>query len=371
MLNKSFEYITYLIIFIILLFGGIANLYIFEIIGFLFSSILFLIILYKKKNMLYPPGSLVFIFFISFQLISLIWTKNIFNSIEYLLLFLSSLFLNIFFYNFNQLKTKNIESIIIILGIIFGILFIFTQIIPIPFLIKILPDTCCSLYTPYSNNHNLIGDYWVLITVIGIYRYIYKQSLKNILLISISLTFTILSQSRSAFLSLLVALYLIFNNQEFPKKIMRYIKIFIYLILGIFIFLSMGKTTIFSRPYYFQGIFSLFKNPMGVGMGNFRELTKNSEFGLSTLAGSSAAKAHNIFLEVFSGIGFFGISFILWLLVSLKGVIRNVEKVNFLYLLIFVAISVNFFFNVTYAIPSMLWIWFISLAIIQRNASEN
>jgi len=369
--NSFLKFAALLLIFLNLLLGGIANSYIYELTGFISFTILFLIVLNKKQKISFPTGSVIFAFFISFQLISFIWTKNIFNSIEYILLFVSSFFLYLFFYNFKEIKLKSIETLIILLGIVFGMLFIFTQIIPIPFLIKLLPQTYYSLYSPYSDNHNLIGDYWSIITIIAIYRFINKKSLKNIFLISLSLVFIVLSQSRSAFLGILIPTYLLLHNQILSTTTKKYIQIFIYLVFGIFIFSSIGKTTIFARPYYIQGIFALVKKPFGVGMGNFRSFTNNVKFGLTFIPNSSAAKTHNIFLEIFSGIGIFGVSFILWLIVSLKKVIRNIEKVNFLYLLIFVAISVNFFFNVTYAIPTMLWIWFSILGIILSESVKN
>jgi len=371
MLNSKLKKINFIILFIILLLGGIGNSYTIEILGFILSSILCTIIIYKKNKVFFPKGSLIFALFISFQLISFLWSKNIFNSIEYIILFTTSYILYFIFYNYEQNELISIEKLILYLATIFGLLYIFTNIVPISFLKGVLSENCCNLYAPYSNNHNLIGDYWSIVTVISAYKFTTNKSIKNIILISLSLFFIILSQSRSAFLSILFSIYFLIQNKKIQKNTKIYVDIFLYLVLGIFILLSTRKTTIFARQYYIQGIFAIFKKPFGTGMGNFKSFTENVEINLNPLLNLSAKKAHNLILEVFSGIGILGTSFILWISYILKDIAKNFHKVNLLYFLIFISLSVNFFFNVTYAIPTMLWIWFISLGTIQKSIFKN
>ena len=359
MKNNLIRLIISLLFFLILAFGGFGNLYIIEIAGLAVSGILFLTQFYSKKDYKFPKQTNIFLIFIACQLVSLIWSNNIFNSIEYIVLFISSFGFWIFFYNSDNFYKKYLIKIIPILGILFFLSFFFTSVIELPFLKKFIPENTCTLYSPYTMEHNHLGDFWAIISLIYIVGFLTKQRFMYILGISFGLFVLVFSQSRSALMGILVSLYLFLINKNFSKETKKYFKLIVLFLILIFLIISAGKVTFFSRPYYIQAIISLFKNPLGVGMGNFKYISSNiTTFNFAT---SSAAKAHNIFFEVTSGLGILSISFIVFFVSAFR---EALKKKNYnLPLLIFILITVNFSFDVTYAIPTMLWLWFSTLGI--------
>ena len=77
------------------------------------------------------------------------------------------------------------------------------------------------------------------------------------------------------------------------------------------------------------------------------------------------AFAHNIVLEVVVGVGVLGVFFVAWLIKVLLDIVRRGKS---LYSALFVALTVNFFFDTTYYIPTMIWLWFIFLGFSQKSA---
>lgn len=363
MKNNLVKPIICLLIFSLLMLGGFGNFYTIEIAGFAISLILFLIQFNSKKDFKFPKQTSIFLIFIACQFISLLWSKNIFNSIEYIVLFIGSFGFYIFFYNSDSFYKKYLIKIIPILGILFFIAFFFTEIIKLPFLTTLIPKNTCTLYSPYTKEHNHLGDFWAITTLILIVGFLIKKKFIYILGISFGLFVLVFSQSRSALMGILVSLYLYLTNKDLPKEIKKYFKLIIFFLILIFIIVSAGKVTIFSRPYYIQAIISLFKNPLGVGMGNFRYVSSN--ITALNFATSSAAKAHNIFFEVTSGLGILSIPFIIFFILAFKEVLT--QKNYNLPFLIFILLTVNFSFDVTYAIPTMLWLWFSTLGISQSK----
>lgn len=361
--NKSVRIIICILLFLLLFLGGFGNFYIIEIAGFAISLILSLTQFYSKKDFKFPKQTSIFLIFIACQFISLLWSKNIFNSIEYIVLFISSFGFWIFFYNSDNYYKKYLIKIIPILGILFFIAFFSTEIIKLPFLTTLIPKNTCTLYSPYTETHNHLGDFWAMTTLILIVGFLIKRRFIYIFGISFGLFVLVFSQSRSALIGILVSLYLYLVNKDLTKELKKYFKFAIFFLVLIFLIISAGKVTVFSRPYYIQTVISLFKNPLGVGMGNFRYVSSN--ITALNFAASSAAKAHNIFLEVTSGLGILSIPFIIFFILAFKEAIKN-KNYN-LPLLIFIFLTVNFSFDVTYAIPTMLWFWFSTLGISQSK----
>jgi O-antigen ligase len=97
-------------------------------------------------------------------------------------------------------------------------------------------------------------------------------------------------------------------------------------------------------------------------MGNFRIISLDSAnhlWGMDTFS----FIAHNIILEILTGMGIVGFSFLVWLVVILKDVWHNNRGKDIVYQALFVALGVNFLFDTTYIIPTMLWLWFASLGL--------
>lgn len=359
--KRAAKTIISVLLFLLLFLGGFGNFYIIEIAGLTISSILVLTQFYLKKNFKFPKQTSILLIFIACQLISLLWSKNIFYSIEYIVLFIGSFGFWIFFYNSDNYYKIYLIKIIPILGILFFIAFFFTEIIKLPSLINLIPKNTCTLYSPYTKVHNHLGDFWAIITLILITYFLKKRKFIYILGISFGLFILVFSQSRSALMGILISLYLLLINKDFPKEIKKYFDLIIFFLFLIFIIVSSGKGTFLSRPYFIQAIVSLFKNPLGIGMGNFRYISSNIKVFNSTITG--AAKAHNIFFEITSGLGILSLPFIAFTILSFKEVF---SKKNYnLPLLILILLTVNFSFDVTYAIPTMLWLWFAVLGLSQ------
>lgn len=352
------------LIFIIFFLGGLGSFFSIEIAGLIISGILFLTTLGLNKPFKIPKNAYLLIIFISLQFISLFWTKNILNSIEYIILFLASLGFWLFFYNSDDFYKKYLIRIIPVIGILFFLLFLFTNLTKLPFITKLIPENCCTLYSPYSENHNHLGDYWSIVILVLLNNLLNTNSLLRLVYLFTGFLILFISKSRSAVVGILIPLYF-FLDKKITKEKKKYIDyLFIFLFLTLFI-VSLNKVTIFSRPYYIQAIISLLKNPIGIGMGNFRYIT--SEIPGFIFTSSFAAKAHNIFFEVTSGLGVLSIPFFVFFIQSVRETIKNKKKQNSIFSLILLSLSINFFFNVTYAIPTMLWLWFSTLGIIQKD----
>jgi hypothetical protein len=209
-----------------------------------------------------------------------------------------------------------------------------------------------SLILPLSSKvlHNHLGDLWAITLVAISYLVFMKKQKLYLLLIAIGFILIGLSLSRSAILSIVVGIGYIFHNSP-PNKNYKHAFIVIgALCLLLFLYFGIYKTTLFSRPYFLEGFTSLVNTPLGIGVGNFDQVSSESSL------------AHNILIEMVTGMGIFSVVFILWLGKVFKSFLK--KDTNILYEAIFIAIFVNFCFDTTYNIPSMVWLWFSTLALI-------
>ena len=135
------------------------------------------------------------------------------------------------------------------------------------------------------------------------------------------------------------------------------------------LFITSGffKPTFINRQYWLQGIVGITRHPYGVGVGNFGELSadpRNHLFGLK----SFSSVAHNLPLEIVAGLGIFGLYFVWWLYHVVKQAINQTKSSTITFTAAFVALSTNFLFDNTYFIPSMLWLWFLLLGLIEQKS---
>jgi hypothetical protein len=261
-------------------------------------------------------------------------------------LFLSAGLYWITFYNIKDSAKKYFIPFIIFLGLLMLALFMFSKLRGINFL---SPD---NLFLPLRADilHNHIGDLWAVILVITIYKSLTKFKTWHLPVVLIGITMLALSFSRSAVVSLIVgAMYIVYKLNLHLKKNIVALVVFVCSVL--FIYFSFYKSTIFARPYFLEALHSLVNTPFGIGMAKFSEVSPETNV------------VHNIVLEVVSGIGVFSAIFIYWLYKVGKSIYEN-KNINIELTAIFIAIFVNFFFDSTYVIPGMLWIWFIALALI-------
>lgn len=209
-----------------------------------------------------------------------------------------------------------------------------------------------SLFLPLykSTLHNHLGDVWAIILVGVIYKMFQKKEKWQIPLLIFGLLIILQSLSRSAVVSLAVGSFYVYYKEGRGVGSKKIFALVLAATVIMFIFSSTFKTTLFSRPYIAEGINSFLVSPLGIGVGKFGDISKES------------ALAHNIILEILAGMGIFSFIFIYWLIKVFK--FLKTQGISVLYSAVFLAIFANFFFDTTYTIPTMVWLWFITLGLI-------
>lgn len=357
-----------LLCFGILLFIGGLGLYVNKVInlGVAVSAISLFVTLVFRRKIILPKGFLFYILFLVILEISIFWSQSRASTLEYLLLFTSGGFIWLLFYNLGNFHKNSFGNLIIIIGLIFGASYLLNLI-----LYPELPTRSWTLYLTidkkYSHNH--LGDLWAIVLVVVGHRLIVERKWWHWLLITIGVYFLAISLSRSAYLALGVGIFYLFNNLGWAKRFKKLYILFIVLAVSLFLYAANFKTTLFARPYFEQVVWGLNKWPLGVGVGNFDIISKDpqSPWWAVPRSGVISSSAHNIFLEMIAGLGLIGVIFIGWFGYVLLDLLKK-PKGNSLYIGLFLAISALFMFDTVYYIPSMLWLWFISLAYSQREA---
>lgn len=268
------------------------------------------------------------------------------GKIIYFWMFLSGGLYWVSIYNIRTLAEKYFFPFIYFLGLMSLFLFIYFKLIGTTYL---SPD---NLFLPIKDGllHNHIGDIWAVILVSVFYKVITKFKTCYIPLIIIGFIMIVLSFSRSSVITLAVGIAYVLYRLNLRTK--KNIAILAALICSsIFIYFSIYKSTIFARPYFEEAIYSLLKTPLGFGMGNFSNVSTETNV------------VHNLVLEVIGGMGVFSSIFIFWLY-KVGETIYNNKNINIEFSAIFIALFVNFFFDSTYVIPGLFWIWFVALALI-------
>ena len=350
----------------ILFIGGLGYLpELTVVIGGILAIFLLLLALLRNKKLSFPKGFWVYGLFLLFFLASLLWSLDWWKTLSNLALFLSGGVFWVVFFNLKEKSTDSVENIVLVLGIIFGIFALAYKYLDFAPFGKI----AYSLVFPATDNHHHIGDFWAITTVIVIHKvFVKKKYLYSLLFIPAS-AFLVLSLSKSAYLTLLVGTYFIFYFKGWIQKYQKVFAVFIFLAVFLFLFAGIQKSTLFSRPYFFQAATGVIKHPFGVGYGNFGTISSECFMCFNNKLASFSSLTHNIVLEVLAGMGILGLSFIFWLYQVSKDVLEKTKENNLLFTATFFALLANFFFDFTYVIPSMFWLWFIFLGIAQKSGT--
>ena len=340
--------------------------------GGTFAVVLIIYIFRKNRRVIFPPHFIFYLTFLLSSLTSILWSLNKQMSYEVFILLFSGALFWLLAYNADihadihkEEKIVNLEewinSLIIYLGLLFGILYLYAK-----FSHDYLTTHSFSLYLQSEVNHNHVGDLEALVLTFIAANIILKK-VKNIILMYFAGIFSaviiILSGSRSAILGLIAGLIFILN----AKGILDRKKLILAALLAvgvIFILISGGKTTLFSREYYFQAIGGFINHPFGVGMGNFSEISldpKNHILGFSKFT----KFVHNIILEAVSGAGLLAIPFIIWFIKVHRDAFKVKSTEKMIFASVFISLSVNFFFDYIYFAPTLFWLWFTCLGLSQ------
>jgi len=348
--------IIYILLILSLVLGGMTNhLRFAEMLGFITGILLFLYTWnFTKGEILLPKGFKLFVVFLVLLFLNVLWSGHKASTREYFVNFVTSGLLWISVFNLRQFFLPRIDKLIVVAGVFFSVFFFISYFSGINVI-----DNGWSFfsYNPASN-HMHLGDLWVIIAILCVYWLKQKFRWRILPLLGISIFLLAISLSRSAYLALGVGLFYLYFQKVKPGWI---VKISILIIPVLFIFASFSKSIFSARPYFIQGLQGIINRPFGVGMGNFFEISRRYfETKLTTIA-------HNLILEVFVGMGIFGLVFVGWLTSIVVDIIRSKGKSGLVYAGIFFAILANFMFDTTYTIPTMLWIWFMSLGLAQPS----
>lgn len=350
---------------IILFIGGLGlfNENYVNTISAIFGLIIIVFLLVEGRNLKIPKHFVLFSIFILILTLSLSWSRVFIPSFRQGMLFVAGWSFWLISYNVRKDITGWILNLIVILGIGFGILFVLNNFYHWPI------SRGLSLFlTPSKTGqfHFHIGDYWAIIGLITIFR-LTKTPKQPFywLMIPATAYFLFSSMSRGGIVALAVGI--IFLILKGKIRISGRTKIIIASILtGLFVVNSISKSTFLSRPYFIQAIAGLKIYPFGVGLGNFSGISNNPKthlFGLSRFS----LYTHNIILEMISAVGILGLVFLIWFIFVIFDVFFQSKNKNLVFQAIFVVISTNFMFDYTYFIPTMCWLWFISLGQAQKE----
>ena len=272
----------------------------------------------------------------------------------------------LFFSNYPNKLQNVVKNIIVLFTLVLPPLYFLTLKLPFFSFLHKAPIFSFSLM-----GHSNVGDFMILPILICIFELLghTKRKLFYEFLLIWSLLILYLSFSRSAAVGLIIGLYFLLNTQITPK--IRQLKfVLISAVLLIFMIFNSHKSLFLNRQYYIQGVWGLFKYPLGLGIGRFGVISADPQSHLFGLAGYSGV-AFNILLEVLTGVGVFGVVFVAWF-VSVIHKVLTVKDVNkSLFRAMFLGLAANFFFNITYFDPGVLWLWFMTLGLLSPKTDAS
>jgi hypothetical protein len=322
-------------------------------------------ILKRKRRLNFPKHFGLMVMFVIILNLYPIFIKDKINPIYFAAIFGEGLLYWLIFFNIKN-GGNLFRSLLIKLTLLYSLFYVLTR-------FSNLNLTTFSAYffqEGLPSKHYHIGDLWAFTLTLIVGLGWGKFKLKDWLIMDLGILFLVISNARSAYLSLLLGFAYIATKRWGKAKINRYLPIiFFFSTIGLFMFASSSKTTLFSRPYFLQSITSFPTHPLGVGFGNFKLI--NEYILKTTLAKevSLSSYVHNIFLEALSGVGIFSVLFLIFLIQVAKDLWQaSSEKVVWGALL--TAILINFMFDTTYTIPSLIWILFICLGVFQASKSQ-
>lgn len=293
----------------------------------------------------------VYLFFISDKL----------NPFYYATIMGEGLIFWLIFYNIDK-GGEVLKSLLINLSLIYSVFYISSILFKINLIALANPFFNGGLLTRHWN----IGDLWAFALVALISLNWGRFKLSSWLTSGIGFAFIAISGVRSAMLSLIIGLIYFFSKKMISTKPYTIIKTVLVLVsIGLFIYSGISKTTLFDRPYYFQSIQSFPKHPLGVGMGNFKDIAAEyHEQGIG--GGHLAINTFNIFFETLSGVGIFSIIFLIFLISTFRELLKG-DTQNMAWGAVVMTILVNFMTDASYTIPALMWILFMSLGVFQSR----
>ena len=207
--------------------------------------------MFQEKVVKFPKGFWIYLLFLTSMIIH---TFIFSGDATYPILFLSG---GLYWLVFSNFRTVNLQKAFFRFFIAFGLILAGVYFVLSIFGIHSFRGN--NLFLPLGENirHNHLGDVWAVILIGLIYnnKPIKIKKIRKLLLIILGIVLVILSFSRSAIVSFAVGiLYIYFRSDDSDKPDKKWTTIMLIGTAAIFLFSSLFKTTIFSRPYIGESI---------------------------------------------------------------------------------------------------------------------
>lgn len=338
----------------------------------------------KKYNFPKIP-TLLFLGYMLFSIVATIFSRNISNSIEYILLYSSLILVFLYAYNNKNIVKKFLLPIIFALSILYINVSLLVLITESKNILSFIPASAYQFIYSSFGTHNHLGDFLLLPLVVSTYGLFYKRHTSySLIFIILSFPFFLLSFSRSAYLAfgittLLIMISYWFHSRKIPLTKITLV-VSLYSVLFFFIFMTgaqikegsllsplhtqiqqtfdLGnKLPIGGREDYFRlSIMTIWENPLvGLGPHNFAyaSLLYDDYFQRTSFL------SHNFFLEIAAENG---LPAVIFLIGAVLAIVYKSKKDIFFFLAL--VLLINFQTDYTYAFYSLLFLFFILLGIV-------
>lgn len=370
------EIFFYFSSFLIFFFEGVSLTVLSEsIITVLFLNLAVLINWLNFGKIYFPKKTTsAYLVFLAFSFLSLAVNRTDIVSLRAIIFSFSGFWLLVFGYQNKGFLRKTFLYFLLIVCLFFSLtsyLGIFFSAIRELF-VRVATGSSYFFITQFVHNH--LGDWLGLAIVITIFFINEKpRRLWPYLLTIIFLPLFFLSQSRSAFLALMVTVFLTILINKTSQKISKIIVGVLIIVSVLFLLITIKevnfwpiknlrrpllekkliveKSLVNMRDQYFSAALKGFiSSPiLGVGPGQYYLLSKKYSNGNYQVSGTS----HNMFLDLLSERGLLGLlAFLFFLYLILRGK-RNIYFWLLIYLLI------NFQTDYTFTLAAFQWVFFI------------
>lgn len=229
-----------------------------------------------------------------------------------------------------------------------------------------------SMIVPMTFEHQHIGVYWSLLLLILLHNPPRNRKYPWYFVITLFLGIYLItiSGARSAFLGILVGVMVYYKDILFRQREgLKIPKLLVLLSIGAMLAISIYKP-VRSINYAVPALLTLRDVPLGFGVGKFRETSSFYSYLYQSTDYISTGTS-NLYLEFIAGLGWLGMIFILWWIISAKNIL-SLTKGRDIYVSLFFAISAIFLVDPVYLVPTFYWLWMALLGLIQaRGGSED
>lgn len=360
-----------LALFLILLLEGLGLYYGHEI-AYYALIVLPFFLLFSVKKIEVPKGLLAFGIGISLlALLSTFFSINIGKSAPLIFLYPSLIMLSVLAYN-NKSKFESELKVTIRYGTVVFVFLSYLNLVlgRINFL-GINPLAGFGMIYDRASFHNNVGDFLLVFLILGLYNLIHKKLEKNDLyLMIVSLPIFILSNSRTAYISLITVFIFLFFDR-YRKITVRSLWVILFVVLaGFTLYMGLNRLNYLKKDFlghrpsfYIPAVRAIVDYPItGVGLGNFDRVSTR----YNDMIFYWSKSVHSQFLEmgVEMGVGA-PLAFIF-----LIGFILVSARRNYLFFM-FLSLLLDFQFYGSYQIYTLLILFFILLGLLYPGSKPS